>query len=313
MVLRVIQSRHLIVPALFFAQQLFAQGLPAIGEYTPATGAEAIIGAASSRLRLGDLSGAEQMLRGHNTGDAHYLLGYILFRENRAKDSLAEYTEAARHRTPTAYDLKVVACDYVILGDFDDAAKWFSKVVEWAPGDIQGWYYLGRARYNQNEFDNAVKAFEQTLTLDPKNVKAMDNLGLCYQALNRFTEAAAAYKTAIDWQQGNAADAGPYLNLASLLVDTERPSEAVPLLQEAVRISSADPRIRKEFGKAYTRLNRLDEAKTELLKAAELAPKDAAVHFLLAQVYRKQGLNDQAKLERDRFTALNAAATSKQP
>jgi len=37
------------------------------------------------------------------------------FQEAAAKDSLAEFTEAAKFRKPTAFDLKIVALDYVVL------------------------------------------------------------------------------------------------------------------------------------------------------------------------------------------------------
>jgi len=41
-----------------------------------------------------------------------------------------------------------------------------------------------------------------------------------------------------------------------------------------------------------------------LEKAVELAPQNASVHFMLAQVYRKQGFMEKAKMENDRYTAL---------
>ena len=61
------------------------------------------------------------------------------------------------------------------------------------------------------------------------------------------------------------------------------------------------------MGKAYFNLNDLPKALTELEKAAQLAPNNAPVHYVLAQVYRKQGLSEKAKQELDRYTKLNAA------
>jgi Tfp pilus assembly protein PilF len=62
--------------------------------------------------------------------------------------------------------------------------------------------------------------------------------------------------------------------------------------------------VHRELGKAYLHLNELEKARTELEKAIELAPQNAPLHFMLAQVYRKQGLVDKAKLETERYTAL---------
>ncbi len=250
---------------------------------------------------------ARRFLSDHpDSADGHFLLGFILFRRDKPKDSLAEYTEAARHRTPSAFDLKVVACDYVLLGDYMDADKWFTRSVEWNPKDVQGWYYLGRAKYNENRFEEAIAAFKECLKLDPKNVKAEDNLGLAYQGLGRNEEAKAAYLNAITWEkEQQAANCGPFLDLGELLADDNRLQEAMPYLLEAAEIGPQDFRVHRELGKAYLHLNQAQDAEHELQKAIALAPREGTLHYLLGQVYRKEGLAAKAKLEFDRYTQSN--------
>lgn len=270
---------------------------------------------ARSLLGSGRLEEAEQVTRRYlelhkSSADGHYLLGYILFKRQDPKSSLAEYTTAARYRKPGAADLEAVAGDYVLLKDYPDADKWFTKAVEWNPKDSLGWYYLGRTKYNENRFDEAVTAFEQCLKLDPRNVKAEDNLGLAFEGLNQLDKAITAYRTAIEWQK-DAVDKnpGPLLDLGSLLVDDNRPQEGLPYLLDAARISADDYRVHRQLGKAYTHLNQLEKARSELEEAVRLSPQNAPIHFMLAQVYRRQGLMDKAKIESDRYTAL-AKATS---
>jgi Tfp pilus assembly protein PilF len=41
-------------------------------------------------------------------------------------------------------------------------------------------------------------------------------------------------------------------------------------------------------------------------RAVELAPRNAPFHYVLGQIYQKQGLKDKAKLEFDRTAALTA-------
>src|SRR5579863_10317076 len=70
-----------------------------------------------SLVDAGKLHDAESATRGYlethqRSADGHYLLGYILFREGNPKPSLAEYTEAARYRSPGALDLEVIGTDY---------------------------------------------------------------------------------------------------------------------------------------------------------------------------------------------------------
>jgi tetratricopeptide (TPR) repeat protein len=277
---------------------------------------------ARSLVNLGKFSDAELVIRRYlqvhkNSADAHYLLGYILFKQQKAKESLAEYTEGAKYRTPSALDLEAVAGDYVLLHDYSDADKWFSKSVEWNPGNLQALYYLGRTKYNENRFDEAISVFQQCLKLDPKNVRAQDNLGLSYEGMGRTEEAIAAYRTAISWEQasGRAATArernsGPYIDLGTLLAGTDRAREAVPLLLEALTIAPEDVRAHRALGKAYLHLNQLQDAQKELEKSVQLAPQHAPTHFVLAQVYRKRGLPDKAQAETERYTALTGTHSS---
>ena len=282
-----------------------------------------------------------------DSANAHFLLGHILFREiqsearlesqlalqvqapmggakvlgrnssdakdrdEKAKASLAEFTAGAKYSAPMAADLKVVAFDYVLLGDYLDADKWLTKMLEWTPDDAQGWYYLGRTKYNENRFAEAISAFEQCLKVDPKNVKAEDNLGLSYAGLGQNEEAARAYQTAIAWQsQLPVKNPGPYIDLGSLLLDNNKPDEAIANLLQAVEISPRDSKSHELLGKAYARLDQLPKAQTELEKALELSPQSTNLHCMLAPVYRKQGLAEKAKLEVDRCATMHGTHSS---
>jgi tetratricopeptide (TPR) repeat protein len=259
----------------------------------------------------GNIPVAEQTVRSYlgnheQSATAHYLLGYVLFKKHDPKASLAEYTIAARYRTPKSYDLEVVASDYVLLKDYTDADKWFSKSVEMNPANLSALYYLGRTKYNENRFDEAISVFERCLKTDPSNVKYEDNLGLSYQGLGRSDEADAAYRAAIDWdRRASAHNSGPYLDLGSLLVDSGHAPDAVPYLVEAARISPDDLRVHTQLGKAYLHSDQLEKAQAELEEAVSLDPRNAPAHFVLSQVYRKRGLVDKARVESETFTTLN--------
>ena len=286
-----------------------------------------------------------QYLADHpDSANAHFLLGHILFRQiqaearleshlaiqsqgpmggvkvlganssdakdrdEKAKASLAEFTAGAKYRAPTPADLKVVAFDYVLLGDYLDADKWLTKMLEWAPNDSDGWYHLGRTKYTENRFAEAIIAFQQCLKLDLKNVKAEDNLGLSFAGLGRNDEAAAAYQQAIAWQaQFVLKNPGPFIDMGSLLIDENRPQDALTFLLQATEVAPRDSRAHELLGKAYARLEELPNAQAELEKAIELSPQTPNLHCMLAPVYRKQGLAERAKIEIDRCTAMTGS------
>jgi tetratricopeptide (TPR) repeat protein len=274
---------------------------------------------AGALLGTGFLKEAEvavrQYLDNHaNSADGHFLLGQILFREQKAAASLAEYTQGAKFHDPDAFDLKIVGLDYVLLGDYADADHWLTRSLEKDPKDSQGWYYVGRTKYNENRFEEAIKAFKQCLRLDPKNVKAEDNLGLSYQGLGRSEDAAAAFRSAIAWQsQMLEKEFGPFLDMGSLLLEQDRAEEAISYLLQAVEISPQEPKPHEQLGKVYVRLNELPKAQAELEKAVALAPESASLHFMLGQVYRKQGMTDKARLELERGAALNGSSGKAKP
>lgn len=292
--------------------RLGAQGRAALQSSSLSTGQDVVDSFASARSLLSQEklpeaeSEARRYLQSHpGSGPAHFLLGAILFREDKAKDSLAEFTTGARFSTPSANDLKVVALDYVLIDDYDDAQKWLIESTGKDPSDPTAWYSLGRVQYKLNVFQDAVKSFLRCLQLDPHNVKAEDNLGLTLAALNRTDEAIAAYRQAIAWQAGSKHPSEqPLLNLGSILIERDQLDEATRLLEQAVAIAPKDPKIHEQLGRVYSLQNDLGKAAGHLEEAVTLSPNDSRLHFQLGQVYRKLGLMEKAKAEFERTAAL---------
>jgi len=312
----------------------------------PASAADSL-GDARGFLARGELEKAEHtarefLSRNGTSADGHFLLGLILFREIQAeaweggtsaavnggrsnltraksregyaKESLAEYTEGAKYRRPSAFDLKIVALDYVLLGSYSDASKWLTRSVEDNPKDPEAWYYLGRAKYNENRFEEALRAFERCLELEPRNIKAQSNLGLTYAGLNRVSEAQSAFLKAIEWQTGAPRkDPEAYIGLGDLLVQQNRAAEAVPYLLQAVEIAPRESRAMEKLGSAYLNLNNLAEAQGQFEAAVALDPQKPSLHYLLGSVYRKQGQAEKAKTEFERFQTLKEAAGTAKP
>lgn len=143
---------------------------------------------ARMQIRGGQIDQAEQSTRNFlekhpSSGQAHFLLGFILFKEgqaraavgttqDKARASLAEYTQGAQFQRPSSLDLKVVALDYVLLADYPDADKWLTQSLSWNPKDAEAWYYLGRIRESEGDSRTAAQAFDQCLKLDPLETRA---------------------------------------------------------------------------------------------------------------------------------------------
>ncbi|HEY6490403.1 MAG: tetratricopeptide repeat protein [Terracidiphilus sp.] len=244
------------------------------------------------------------------SADAHFLLGYVLFREQRAKDSLAQFTAGAKYQRPKADDFMTIASDYVLLGDYVDADKWFTEVTQERPDDSEAWYLLGRTEYNESDYPKAIASFERALALRPHYVQAENNLGLAWQGTNQADNAKAAFQTAIAWQGDHPVDSQPYLNLGTLLAEASQFNQALPYLTQAAALSPDNPRIHEELAHIYEATNNLSKAQSELQQAIAQAPKSSSLHFKLARIYRRQGLQAQARYELDLCAKLNGTQSS---
>lgn len=276
----------------------------------------------------GELSGAKAALDSHrwvladgllraflaqhqDAYDAMYLLALALFHQDRPRDSLAMYTQAAKGMIPGAQDFRYIALDYVLLHDYTDADKWITRSAHQDPTDGETWYAMGRIKYTENRFQESVDSFRQALALMPRSVKAENNLGLALEGLNHPEEAIRVYRQAIAWQAGDEHPSEqPLLNLGVLLADRNALDEALPLLQKAEALAPTDGKIHAALGKLYARQLALPEAQKEFEQAVTAEPKDAALHFQLGQVYRKEGLQAQAKEELARAAALDGTHSS---
>ena len=250
----------------------------------------------------------QNYLKSHpDSAEGHFLLGYVLYRQQKPRETLAEYTEGSRFRNPQANDLATVAMDYLLLHDYLDADKWLTQATAWNPQNELYCYYFGRTKYAENHFEEAITIFHHCLALNPHDVRAEYNLGLAFAGLGQNQEAIAAYRTAIAWQENAPVqDPQPWLDLGILLLDQSLPRDAQPALEKAATLAPDNPRAHEELGRAYEQLDNLPAASREIEAAVALAPNIPSLHFELGRIDQRLGLVVKAKEEFARCAALNA-------
>jgi tetratricopeptide (TPR) repeat protein len=263
----------------------------------------------------GQLAEAEADVKAYLKGnadsaDAHFLLGYILFREMKGRESLAEFTAGAKFRRPGVNELKIVASDYILLDDFVDADKWFTEAVTESPNDANGHYLLGRTKFNENDYRGAIASFERAIELHPRYVEAENNIGLAWRELSDPEKARAAFETAIQWQGTNPVDAQPFLNLGKLYGDQHQPDKAISYLNRAADLAPVNPTVHEELSHVYAAQKDLPKAQSELEKAIALAPNISSLHYQLGQIYRRQGQTAKAQHEFDLTAKLSGSHSS---
>lgn len=278
---------------------------------------EALLFAAKAFVHLEKFEDAESSSRAYlrsrpTSSDCLYLLGYVLHRENRPADSLEIYTKAAAIEPPSGDDLKIVGLNYVLLNDYADAIRWLAQSVARDPKNQEAWYYLGRAYYTQSRIPESDAAFRKALQLHPTDAKSENNLGLVLESEAHPDEAIAAFQHAIAWQQNAVRQSEqPYLNLGSILLDEERNEEALPPLEQAVKLAGTNALCHLKLGVAYMRLSKFDQAHKELETAARVDPENAATHFQLGKLCRQMHSMACAQKEFARAEEIQSRAAAK--
>jgi tetratricopeptide (TPR) repeat protein len=133
--------------------------------------------------------------------------------------------------------------------------------------------------------------------LHPRHVEAENNIGLAWKELNDLGKAKTAFLAAIEWHGNNPVDAQPFLNLGTLLADSNQAADALPYLTKSAELSPQNPTVHEQLSKAYLAMNRLPEAQAEMERAIALSPDTAALHYKLGQVLHKEGMQERARQE----------------
>lgn len=292
------------------AAKLFAKAVEGERVQPPESRSDALLMQAKSLENMGDPAQAEPVIRAYlkqnnNSYQAIYLLGYILERENKPKQSLAEFTRAAAISPPRPEDLRMVALDYVLLDDYTDAIRWLGRAVQGDSSNVEAWYDLGRAYMHVGNFTEAERAFARVIAIDPHEPRALNNLGLSYEAQNRTDEALATYRRAIDAQRNlPRSSEQPLLNLGTLLNKKGRYADAIAPLRRAIAVAPSSSRCHEELSKAYVGTDENLLAQNEMERAVFLDPKSPSLHYQLSQIYRKAGLAERAQAELKKSSEL---------
>ncbi len=127
--------------------------------------------------------------------------------------------------------------------------------------------------------------------LDPKNAVFKSNLGETFRTLKRYPEAEAQLRQAAGL---DPTFADGICNLAVLLMELDRSSEALDILSAAIARLPAQPPLHRLKGDALVRLDRRTEALAAFEEALRLNPQFSEARFNYAAALCALGRPDEA-------------------
>jgi len=178
------------------------------------------------------------------------------------------------------------------LGEFKEAAKYYSKLVKFHPRNAGYWSDLGYIYFTSEDFKRAKHAYSQAARHEPGNPDHVLGEALCRVGEDDLEGAAANYLKAL-----HLAPAHPRAlhGLANVRRQQSRPFEAMAHLQHLAEISSEkDPAFWVEYAEASFTITSIPETMQAIENAHKTGFDDADLHARVALIYSKAGHVDEA-------------------
>jgi serine/threonine-protein kinase len=182
---------------------------------------------------------------------------------------------------------------------WSDAAEQFSRVLELTPDNARGHSNLGGMQVLLGEVDAAIASFEHATAINPAYATAWSNLGTLYFRQSRDADAVRALE--------QASALGPknhqvWFNLASAASRLAgRDAQAREAYARAAEFGELDrqinprqPMLLARLASCYANLDDGARARSLLREAEALAPGDAGLLLLAAEVYEELGDRQRA-------------------
>jgi tetratricopeptide (TPR) repeat protein len=164
-----------------------------------------------------------------------------------------------------------------------DAIAALDELIKQAPDSADAFTLRGIARMRLGEFKFALPDFQTAAEIKP-SADLYFNLGNVYHVYGFFDRAISAYRMAQDLS-ADRNDPEILNNMASAYIQLDRPSEALPLLEQVVRARPGDGEALTNMGVAHYKLGDLNAAERALLSAIAANANYAEAHYNLARVY----------------------------
>ncbi len=146
---------------------------------------------------------------------AHRDRGDELFKQQKYREALAEYTKAVRFDSDNPYVIKQIGLAHYALREMREAFPYLSKAEELIPKDIDVRLASGNIYLVDRRPDEALKEAKAVLAVDPNNVNGLVLLGSALSKTGEPDKAADAYRRVAELSPESPA--GPFLAAQSLL------------------------------------------------------------------------------------------------
>jgi tetratricopeptide (TPR) repeat protein len=240
------------------------------------------------------------------TADLIYI--ELLRGEGKRREAL-EATQAARKNFPAQSEfVSLEAQTLTDLGRVDEAVTLLRTQLKSTPQDFNTYLTISSLYTQAGRGREGVEAARKALELAPAGQQQYTNQALMIlaSAQERAGDpkgSEESLRRVLDKDPDNATALN---NLGYFLVErNERLTEALEMIQRAVKAEPTNSSFLDSLGWAYFKLGKLDEAEKQLREAARLDPTSSTTQEHLGDVFQKQGKAAEARAAWQKALALS--------
>ncbi|NGN40454.1 tetratricopeptide repeat protein [Mesorhizobium sp. CGMCC 1.15528] len=271
----------------------------------PADGASEILLDLASALNRG---GGEPFVRlylqyalalKHDSDAVLLQLAAVAEQQENAEEAIELY-----RRVPADSSLKRAAelqlgLNLADLKRHDEAITHLKALLDQSPDDMRAYLALGGVYSSKEDYRSAAdiydKAVERLKTPDASNWNIYYQRGIAYERLKEWPKAEPNFREALKLMP-NQPQVLNYLGYSWVDMNMNL-EEGLDMIRKAVDLRPSDGYIVDSLGWAYYRLNRFDEAVTELERAVSLKPDDPVLNDHLGDAYWRVGRKLEATFQ----------------
>ena len=270
--------------------------------------------------------------------EAHFVLGNLFVKQEDWDGAIAAYREALALDPEYLSAVLGLADAYRLAERYDEAAAGYRRLLDLDPNDNKAHYHLAEIHAAREEYEEALTVLERLEATGEQRAPAHNLKGQCLLSLGRLDEAEAELRRALEMDD-RLSDA--WYNLALLFEERGDGSGAIEAYETRLEMAPKDfrshfnlARLRGAMGdpvameasfraaleanpdfavgylylaKALLDRGELTEAEGAALRGLSLDPEPGMApfgHFVLADIYNRQGRLAEAEREVRRAQAL---------
>ena len=171
-----------------------------------------------------------------------------------------------------------------------------------AQTDIENFVNEGIQFHDNGDYEKAIETYKKALQLDPNSTLVNYEIALSYFTKGNYKESIKYSDVVLKQNKDYMLQA--YMTKGSALDMLGKTKESIKLFEKAIKETIDHYLLYYNLGLNYYKLNDLDNAEENVIKAIELNPNHSSSHLMLAYIHNQKGNSIQTLLATHYFLFL---------